>query len=153
MTVALHISAETDTCNDKNKWVLCNTMNRFKSNNDENVFSALQEDSKSMWTSVPRISSSSCAAKDPVVSVSGDSVEHQAHILNYVFLRGLVCNLINCGNVVGRMSQLSVALQSIPEESPLVLSPSAFPSVVPPRSAGVPSQSHTFHEKLRSQHC
>lgn len=29
---------------------------------------------------------------------------HQAHILNYVFLCGLVLNLINCENVVGGMS-------------------------------------------------
>lgn len=34
----------------------------------------------------------------------------QERALNYLFLGGLVCNLINCGNVVGGMSQLSVAL-------------------------------------------
>lgn len=40
--------------------------------------------------------------------LSGDSMVHQAHILNYVFLCGLVSNLINCENVVGGMSQLLV---------------------------------------------
>lgn len=62
---------------------------------------------------------------------------HQAHILNYVFLCGLVRNLINCENVVGGMSQLSVDRQSIPEESPSVLSPSAFPSAPPPPATPV----------------
>ncbi len=71
---------------------------------------------------------------------------HQAHILNYVFLSGLVRNLINCENVVGGMSQLSVAPQSIPEESPSVLSLSAFPSALPPPNARVTSRSHTFHK-------
>lgn len=48
------------------------------------------------------------------------------------FLCGLAGNLINCGNVVGGVSQLSVALQSIPEERRFVLSLSAFLSVLPP---------------------
>lgn len=71
---------------------------------------------------------------------------HQAHILNDVFLSGLVCNLINCENVVGGMSQLSVAPQSIPEESPSVLSLSAFPSAFPPAITRVTNQSHAFHK-------
>lgn len=79
--------------------------------------------------------------------LSGDTMAHQAHILNYVFLCGLAGNLINCWNVVGSMSQLSVAPQSIPEESPSVLSPSAFSSELPPRNSRVTSQSHTFHKK------
>lgn len=78
--------------------------------------------------------------------LSGDSVAHQAHIPNYVFLSGLVRNLINCENVVGGMSQLSEAPQSIPEESPPVLSLSAFPSALPPPNARVTNRSHTFHK-------
>lgn len=70
----------------------------------------------------------------------------QEHTLNYVFLCGLVCNLINCGNVVGGMSQLSVALQTIPEESHSFLSPSAFPSAIPPSNTQVTHSSITFHK-------
>lgn len=76
-------------------------------------------------------SGSSCVVTDPGSELRGDSSAHQAHIPNRVFLRGLVPNLINCENVVGGMSQLSAAPQSIPEEGLVVLSPSAFPSVLP----------------------
>lgn len=55
--------------------------------------------------------------------LSGDSATHQAHIPPQVILLGLVLNSINCGNVVGKMSQLLVAPWSIPEESPSVCSP------------------------------
>jgi len=71
----------------------------------------------------------------------------QEHTLNSVFLCGLVRNLINCGNVVGGMSQLSVALQSIPEENQSVLSPSAFPSVLPILTLKL-LISISFYEKL-----
>lgn len=54
----------------------------------------------------------------PCSKLSRDSVACEAHILNYVFFCGLVPNLINSEKVVGGMSQLLVAPQSIPEESP-----------------------------------
>lgn len=107
-------------------------------------FSALQMENKSVWTSVPQTACTSCVGK-----LSGDSTADQEHILNYVFLCGLVCNLINCGNVA-RMSQLSVAPQSIPKESHSVLSLliiSALPSMAPPPRAQITSLSHTFDKK------
>lgn len=101
-------------------------------------------ENKSVWTSVPQTACTSCVGK-----LSGDSTADQEHILNYVFLCGLVCNLINCGNVA-RMSQLSVAPQSIPKESHSVLSLliiSALPSMAPPPRAQITSLSHTFDKK------
>lgn len=73
--------------------------------------------------------------------LSGDSVAHQAHILNYVFLRGLVCNLINCGNVVGRMSQLSVAPPVNPRRKSLGLITVCFP-------ISAPSSQHSSYQSV-----
>lgn len=86
---------------------------------------------KSASTSVPIILQQQLCCNRSCSKLSGDSVAHQAHILNYVFLCGLVPNLINCENVVGGMSQLSVAPNSIPVEGLSVLSPSTFPSALP----------------------
>lgn len=110
------------------------------------VFSALPKKKKSdpASTSVPRFSSGGCVVRDPGVSCL-ETVWHIKHIFSTMSLCGLAPNLINCENVVGGMSQLSVAPQSIPEESPSVLSPSAFPSALP--DARVTSRSHAFHKK------
>ena len=132
MTVVLFRSVETDTvtCNDKKKHFRCS--NTCNSGLNEK-FSQLCRKRANLRLCVDicsQIFQQQLCCKSSCSKLSGDRVAHQAHILNYVFLCGLDPNLINCENVVGGMSQLSVAPQSIPEESPSVLSLSAFPSAL-----------------------
>lgn len=74
----------------------------------------------------------------------------QAHIPANIFLCGLVPNLINCGNVVGGMSRLSVAPQWIPWRQSHSLIAVCFPISTP--QPWVTQCSHTFQKYLSLYH-